>query len=57
VVPDSAAGCLINNDTLSPTEQVDAVGNLFGWHPELMSHAFVRRFYCSANPQLLDELR
>ena len=49
------AGCLINNDTLSLTEQVEAVSDLFGWHPELMSHAFVRRFYSSANPQFLGD--
>lgn len=48
------AGCLVN-DQLSLIEQVQAVSAVFGWHPELMSHAFLRRFYMSANPQFLNK--
>jgi hypothetical protein len=46
------AGCLVNNDH-SLTEQVEAVSALFSWHPELMSHAFIRRFYSTADPQFI----
>jgi hypothetical protein len=46
------AGCLVKDDH-SLTEQVDAVSALFTWHPELMSHAFIRRFYSTAEPQFI----
>lgn len=46
------AGCLVN-DGLSLAEQIDAASAVFTWHPELMSHAFLRRFYSSAHPQFL----
>ncbi len=43
------AGCLINDDH-SMIEQVRAVSAAFDWHPELMSHAFLRRFHSTPDP-------
>lgn len=48
------AGCLINDDH-TMAEQVNAVSHSFSWHPELMAHAFLRRFYSTPHPAHLNK--